>query len=633
MSDHAVVRWTGRFADPALERRALVAQWPQTARSIRLAALIFGALFVLLGPGGLIGPSLSLRELAVRLAVAVAAAGVFLGARASRPSRATDLALFAFELAIAGAVLFGVAHATNSLDQSAIPVLMVMLAFFVFIPGDLLLTTVAALSLSAGFLLIGHEVMDAPRGHLASIGRHLLIVNALGYIFAHRVAAAQRGAWLQLERQVEARQALEHEIEQRQAVERELRHSEANLKRLFDASPVPLVLSALPGGQPMTANQAALEHLRIHGDNLPGLQVRDLFVDGAKLDEIAARLESNQVAAGIEAEVQRPDGTRSWVLLACILVEFDGRPALITGYSDITARREQEQAVADARNKAEAALGELAKAQTSLIQTEKLAALGSLVAGVAHEIKNPLNFVNNFSDISRELLGDLRQVLRAPLAALPQAEREDAEALLDDLDGNLARIADHGRRADGIVHGMLDHARTDAGERRPVDVPHFIKEFVTLGYQGVRSQHRNLTVAITFDLDPAGARITFVPQDMSRVVLNIVTNACQAMAGKQEAEPTYQPALAVSTRLVDGMIELVFADNGPGIPQAIREHIFEPFFTTKPAGYGTGLGLSIAFDIVVQKHGGRLAVHDNPSGGAIFVVALPLEAAADPSVA
>ncbi|GAA4507618.1 hypothetical protein GCM10023172_38500 [Hymenobacter ginsengisoli] len=266
-----------------------------------------------------------------------------------------------------------------------------------------------------------------------------------------------------------------------------------------------------------------------------------------------------------------------------------------------------------------ATLAELQATQDQLIQSEKMASLGELTAGIAHEIQNPLNFVNNFADVSVELVAELTEERVSP------TRDHDLEAeLLADLKQNLARIAQHGGRAAGIVRGMLEHSRASTGERQPTDVNALADEYLRLAYHGLRAKDKSFNADLKLDLAPGLPLIEAVPGDLGRVLLNLVTNAFYAVQKRQQAgEPGYQPTVRVATQLTDGYVQVQVSDNGTGIPDEVRDKIFQPFFTTKPTGEGTGLGLSLSHDIVTQGHGGTLTVESQPGQGTEFTLRLP----------
>ena len=270
-----------------------------------------------------------------------------------------------------------------------------------------------------------------------------------------------------------------------------------------------------------------------------------------------------------------------------------------------------------------ASLQRLESAQTQLVQQEKMASLGQLTAGVAHELKNPLNFVNNFAQLSVELLDEFEDELAEDAGRTVGEALETSGDLLEDLRSNATKIREHGRRADGIIRSMLAHSRAQPGPSRPAPVNSLLKEYVGLAYHGMRAEHTGFNVEIVTDLDPAVGEVEMVPEEMGRVFLNLLDNALQAMRSRA-GEPGYEPVLTVRSRpWGDGGVRVEVADNGTGIPEAARERVFEPFFTTKPTGEGTGLGLSLAYEIVVHGHGGELDVETAEGEGTTFTVSLP----------
>ncbi|TFV75880.1 GAF domain-containing protein [Bradyrhizobium frederickii] len=268
-------------------------------------------------------------------------------------------------------------------------------------------------------------------------------------------------------------------------------------------------------------------------------------------------------------------------------------------------------------------LDELRAAQDRLVQTEKLASLGQLTAGIAHEIKNPLNFVNNFASVSAELTDELNEVL-APvsLAADIRAEVDELTGLLKD---NLGKVVQHGRRADSIVKNMLLHSREGGGEHRISDINAVVEESLTLAYHGARAEQPQFDVTLERDLDPAAGSADVFPQEITRVLLNLIGNGFHAVAKrKAESEAAgYEPVVTAATRDRGDQVEIRIRDNGTGIPDEVKEKMFNPFFTTKPAGEGTGLGLSMSHDIVVKQHGGMIDVATKPGEFTEFTILLP----------
>ena len=292
--------------------------------------------------------------------------------------------------------------------------------------------------------------------------------------------------------------------------------------------------------------------------------------------------------------------------------------ALADAFEVAYARYDDFQQLDARTREVEGALAELRAAQDRLVQSEKLASLGALTAGIAHEIKNPLNFVNNFAALSGELAAELAEEVEA--GAPPDVLRE----LLGDIQANAEKIEAHGRRADSIVRAMMQHARGGEGRREPVDVNALVEEHLALAYHGRRAQDRAFEATVLRDYADDVGRVEAVPQDVGRVLLNLIGNAFDAVATRAAAPgPDYEPTVRVATARAGGGVEVRVEDNGVGIAEDVRPRVFEPFFTTKPAGAGTGLGLSMSHDIVEQGHGGTLRVESEPGRGATFVVWLP----------
>jgi len=272
-------------------------------------------------------------------------------------------------------------------------------------------------------------------------------------------------------------------------------------------------------------------------------------------------------------------------------------------------------------------LQDLHATQDRLIQTEKLASLGQLTAGIAHEIKNPLNFVNNFSAISVELISELRDALAA--ANLDDRLRAEIGEIADMLQGNLDKVVQHGNRADSIVKNMLLHSRQGAGEHRPVDINALVDESLNLAYHGARAEKQGFNITLERSFDPAAGEVDLFPQEITRVLLNLISNGFYAATKRKSAVNggDYEPKLAAATKNLGDKVEIRIRDNGTGIPPEVKERMFNPFFTTKPAGEGTGLGLSISHDIIVKQHGGSIEVDTQPGEFTEFRIVLPRRAA------
>ena len=268
-------------------------------------------------------------------------------------------------------------------------------------------------------------------------------------------------------------------------------------------------------------------------------------------------------------------------------------------------------------------LDDLRVAQDRLIQTEKLASLGQLTAAIAHEIKNPLNFVNNFSALSAELTEELNDVLKP--VAMEGTVREEVAELTGMLKDNLEKVVQHGKRADSIVKNMLLHSREGCGEQRPADVNALLDESLNLAYHGARAEKGEFNITLQRDFDAGAGTIEVFPQEITRVFLNLISNGFYA-ATKRKTEDggsEFEPILCATTKNLGSTVEIRIRDNGTGIPAGVKDKMFNPFFTTKPAGEGTGLGLSMSHDIIVKQHGGTIHVETNPGQFTEFIIVLP----------
>jgi signal transduction histidine kinase len=326
-------------------------------------------------------------------------------------------------------------------------------------------------------------------------------------------------------------------------------------------------------------------------------------------------------------ERTRPDGR---------IVEVRHNPVQDGGfvliYADITERKRNEEEIRAARDAAEeasrtieAAYRDLKAAQANLIQAEKMASLGQLTAGIAHEIKNPLNFVNNFASLSVDLLDELKQSAAPGFAVLDETRRAEIDDLTRTLSSNLEKINEHGNRADAIVRSMLEHSRGSSGERRSVNLNALVDEALNLAYHGARARDQSFNITLERDFGEAITPITLVPQDVTRVLLNLFSNGFYAARRRQSMEVStgFEPSLKIVTRELADAVEISVRDNGIGIPEEVKDKLFQPFFTTKPTGEGTGLGLSISYDIITQQHGGNIMVDSKVGEYSEFVIRLP----------
>jgi len=277
---------------------------------------------------------------------------------------------------------------------------------------------------------------------------------------------------------------------------------------------------------------------------------------------------------------------------------------------------QKRKAIEESKDALQKSMEELKATQAQLIHSEKMASLGELTAGIAHEIQNPLNFVNNFSDVSKELLDEMKE-------AMEKGDTEEAKEIMQDVIDNLEKINHHGQRAGDIVKGMLQHSRTSTGQKELTDINELCDEYLRLAYHGLRAKDKSFNAKFETNFDPSLPKINVVPQEIGRVILNLINNAFYAVSERKKLnEPGYEPEVIVSTRKERDKVEIKVKDNGTGISEKIKEKIFQPFFTTKPTGSGTGLGLSLSYDIVTKGHGGELKVETKEGEGTTFIIQL-----------
>ena len=281
---------------------------------------------------------------------------------------------------------------------------------------------------------------------------------------------------------------------------------------------------------------------------------------------------------------------------------------------------QKRKAIEETNAALQKSLEELKAAQQQLIQSEKMASLGELTAGIAHEIQNPLNFVNNFSEVSNELIDEMKEELE-------KGDIKEAEAIAADVKQNLEKINHHGQRAADIVKGMLQHSRSSTGQKELTDINALCDEYLRLAYHGLRAKDKSFNAKFETDFDPSLPKINVVPQDIGRVILNLINNAFYTVSEKAKSlmpnAESYEPTVVVSTKNLGDKVEVKVKDNGNGISEKIKDKIFQPFFTTKPTGQGTGLGLSLSYDIV-KAHGGEIKVESANGAGTEFTVVLPV---------
>lgn len=283
---------------------------------------------------------------------------------------------------------------------------------------------------------------------------------------------------------------------------------------------------------------------------------------------------------------------------------------------ELVAERTAE--LTEQKEELEHALHELRTTQSQLIQSEKMASLGELTAGIAHEIQNPLNFVNNFSEVNAELIEEMKQ-------EITKGNMEEVKAIANDIAMNEQKITQHGKRADAIVKGMLQHSRTSSGIKEPTNINTLADEYLRLAYHGLRAKDKSFNATMRTDFDETLEKINIIPQDIGRVILNLITNAFYAVTEKKQQQPIdYEPTVSVFTKKTGGKVMITVKDNGNGIPKTAMDKIFQPFFTTKPSGKGTGLGLSMSYEIITKAHSGELKVDTKEGEGAEFTIILPV---------
>lgn len=290
----------------------------------------------------------------------------------------------------------------------------------------------------------------------------------------------------------------------------------------------------------------------------------------------------------------------------------------------IAELEEKRKTVEESKDALQKSLEELKAAQQQLVHSEKMASLGELTAGIAHEIQNPLNFVNNFSDVSNELADEMK-------AELEQGNFEDAKLIAGDIKQNLEKILHHGKRADGIVKGMLQHSRSSSGQKELTDINTLTDEYLRLAFHGLRAKDKSFNAASKTDYDENVGLVKVIPQDIGRVILNLITNAFYTVTEKKNQQPenlpagqaAYEPVVAISTQKINDRVLIQVKDNGNGIPDTIKDKIFQPFYTTKPTGQGTGLGLSLSYDII-KAHNGEIKVETKEGEGTTFTISLPV---------
>lgn len=370
------------------------------------------------------------------------------------------------------------------------------------------------------------------------------------------------------------------------------------------------------------------EKMGMGNDALPFYKQYKIYADSLvsiESERAAANYKAAYEFSKKELEFQRKALQQRWLIFSALAALFSllvilwiisrSRKRLSLTYKDL----QQKNGIIEGQKiKAEETLSQLKAAQSQLIQSEKMASLGELTAGIAHEIQNPLNFVNNFSEVSTELVDEMNEEIE-------EGNIPEAQQIAKDLKQNLEKINQHGKRAGEIVKGMLLHSRSSTGQKEPTDINALTDEYLRLAYHGLRAKEKTFNAALKTEYDESIGNISVIPQDIGRVILNLITNAFYAVADKKKLGiDEFDPTVWVSTKKIGNKVLITVKDNGAGIPKKVLDKIFQPFFTTKPTGQGTGLGLSMSFDIINKAHAGKIDVTTEEGVGSTFTIVLPI---------
>ncbi len=454
-------------------------------------------------------------------------------------------------------------------------------------------------------VLIGLVYLSSTRARAARVDLMRVTLSSEKAI-QERLATEEK---LRIAEQKSAKKDLEQQAAARQMQE-----------NLIGAISFSVVLSE--GDEILVATPETLRQFKIREDKPEDMTMSQYFVDTEDQQRIIEILRKHGKIDNHEVLMHDREGEQFWVAVSLRPLVYDGRDCWLNSIYNIDARKHMEQDLAAARDSAEEAVVKLKDAQQSLIHAEKMASLGQLTAGIAHEIKNPLNFVNNFSKLAAEMMDELAEVLAEPIAAMDEEERDDAEDLIETVKGNLLKIDEHGRRADSIVKNMLQHSREGTGDKQAANLNALAEEAMNLAYHGARANDQGFNITLESALSPDVGEIDCIPQEVQRVILNLCSNGMYEAVKSAAAGGSEAPLLRVTSRVDNNDYVVEVTDNGGGVPEEIREKIFQPFFTTKPTGEGTGLGLSMSYDIIKQ-HGGLLSLVSEVGKGTTFQIRLP----------
>ncbi len=410
-----------------------------------------------------------------------------------------------------------------------------------------------------------------------------------------------------------------------EVAKKELSQQEATRKMqddLIAGLAFPVVISS--GDDVLLATPECRRQFKFGETDITKLPLSDFFCIKSEQKQMIEVLGQDGKIDNYEILMKDLEGVKFWVAVSMRPIKYDNQHCWIISIFNLDDRKRMEQELSSAKESAETALEQLKTTQQSLIHAEKMASLGQLTAGIAHEIKNPLNFVNNFAKLSAEMMSELAEILEAPINSLDEEEREDATELLDLVRDNLLKIDEHGQRADSIVKNMLEHSREGGQDKQDVDINSLVEEALNLAYHGARANDKSFNIDLVKEFDPKIGSIMGLAQELQRVILNLCSNGMYeaVKSAKSKKQNEQNPKLIVRTRTDNNNVYIEIIDNGGGVPDEIKGKIFHPFFTTKPTGEGTGLGLSMSYDIV-KEHDGDLTVHDNKDAGANFQIRIP----------
>jgi PAS domain S-box-containing protein len=534
---------------------------------------------------------------------------------------------------------------------AALVTLVILSGFVVFLPQGFWGTVVPIALLFPMLLWLAarcHPVFPAAAAFIIAVTIVSMTTFGIGLLgnasfpIAERILAAQAGILaVSLCAFVLAALFAERHLHDAELMTSGTRLQEAltELRLLYENAPIGLAFLT-PDCHYQQINRHLTEICGISIADHIGRSVRDTVPQVAEQVEhiVATILQTGEPITGIEVNGQRPDGGNAERVWNTYWHPLKAEGGEILGINvaaeEITEQKRADVALRVVNHQLEARTDELTKsledlraAQDRLVHTEKLASLGQLTAGIAHEIKNPLNFVNNFSSVSIELIDELRDALKARDSG--DNRRAEITDLMDTLRDNLGKIVQHGKRADSTVKNMLLHSREGSGEHQPTDINAIVEESLNLAYHGARAERQDFNITLQRSFDPAAGKVDLFPQEITRALLNVITNGFYAVTRRKEQVDTglFEPTVAATTRNLGDRVEISIRDNGTGIPSEVTEKMFSPFFTTKPAGEGTGLGLSICHDIIVKQHAGSIDVDSQPGSFTEFRIVLPRAAA------